>query len=178
MGQVMEVQLSICLVLLSVDSKPGNKTAALPWPDQYETCHQISLILIHVLTLSYECRDHFVNASSQWVTALHCNILAHWLGAFIKWSLWMMFIIQKINIHTTYYLGGIYHNKTSSWVAPVGNLMEMLTWQQIHHLQNMCPQVLWKVNKSDVTRWNTLGCLYQYTCRGLRLWNSQDHETV
>ena len=29
-------------------------------------------------------------------------------------------------------------------------------------------------NKSDIKRRNTLGCLYQYMCMGLRLWNSQD----
>ena len=32
--------------------------------------------------------------------------------------------------------------------------------------------------KSDVTRRNTLGYLYQYMCRGLRLWDSWDHEAV
>ena len=31
-------------------------------------------------------RSHFVNASSQWETTLHCNI-SHWLGAYTKWSL-------------------------------------------------------------------------------------------
>ena len=31
-------------------------------------------------------RDHFVNAPSQWETTLHCNVVSHWLGAFIKWS--------------------------------------------------------------------------------------------
>ena len=34
------------------------------------------------------------------------------------------------------------------------------------------------LNKSDSKRWNTLGFLDQYTCNVLRLWNSQDHETV
>ena len=33
-------------------------------------------------------------------------------------------------------------------------------------------------NKSDCKRRNTLGCLDQYTCNMLRLWNSRDHETV
>ena len=32
-------------------------------------------------------------------------------------------------------------------------------------------------NKSDVKCWNTLGCLDQYICKVLRLWNSRDHET-
>ena len=33
-------------------------------------------------------------------------------------------------------------------------------------------------DKSDGICWNTLGCLDQYTCKMLRLWNSQDLETV
>ena len=35
MGQVMKVGLSCYLVLLSVDSKTGNKTSAPSWPDPY-----------------------------------------------------------------------------------------------------------------------------------------------
>ena len=30
--------------------------------------------------------DHFVYAPSQWETALHWNIVSHWLGAYTKWS--------------------------------------------------------------------------------------------
>ena len=33
-------------------------------------------------------------------------------------------------------------------------------------------------NKSNGKRRNTLGCLDQYMCNMLRLWNSRDHETV
>ena len=33
-------------------------------------------------------------------------------------------------------------------------------------------------HSSKVKCWNTLSCLDQYTCRGLRLWNSPDHEAV
>ena len=32
--------------------------------------------------------------------------------------------------------------------------------------------------KSDVKHRNTLGYLDQYTCTGLRLWNSRDREAV
>ena len=32
-------------------------------------------------------RNHFVCASKQWETTLHCNIVSHWLGAYKKWSL-------------------------------------------------------------------------------------------
>ena len=35
MGQFMKLWLSCYLVLLSIDSKPGNKTAAVSWPDPY-----------------------------------------------------------------------------------------------------------------------------------------------
>ena len=35
MSQVMELWLSCYLVLLSIDSKTGNKTATVPWPDPY-----------------------------------------------------------------------------------------------------------------------------------------------
>ena len=35
-----------------------------------------------------------------------------------------------------------------------------------------------KPNKSDVKRRNTLGCIYQYVCPWLRLWNSWDCEAV
>ena len=33
-------------------------------------------------------------------------------------------------------------------------------------------------HNSDVKSLNTLGYLDQYMCRGLRLWNSRDHELV
>ena len=32
----------------------------------------------------------FVYAPSQWETALHCNVISHWLGAYTKWSLFMI----------------------------------------------------------------------------------------
>ena len=35
-----------------------------------------------------------------------------------------------------------------------------------------------KIDKSGGKRRNTLGCLDQYTCNVLRLWNSRDRETV
>ena len=37
MGQVTKLRLSFYLVLLSSDSKPGNKTAAVSWPDPNAT---------------------------------------------------------------------------------------------------------------------------------------------
>ena len=40
MGQVAKVSLSCYLVLLSFDSKPGNKTATPSWPDTYDIIFQ------------------------------------------------------------------------------------------------------------------------------------------
>ena len=59
---------------------------------------------------TYVCRDHFVNAPSQWKMMLHCKVLSHWLGASTKWSLvwWYCLIIvadgimdsvSKLNLH-------------------------------------------------------------------------------
>ena len=65
-----------------------------------QNCDQISslLFMLHQHYLNHEliqllwnrfqtCRDHFVYAPSQWETALHCNMISYWLGAFTKWSL-------------------------------------------------------------------------------------------
>ena len=32
------------------------------------------------------CRDHSGYAPSQWGTALHCNAVSHWLGAYTEWE--------------------------------------------------------------------------------------------
>ena len=32
-------------------------------------------------------RDRFVYAPSQWEMPLECNVVSHWLGAYMKWSL-------------------------------------------------------------------------------------------
>ena len=45
----------------------------------------------------YVYRDHFVNASSQWKTTLHCNVVFHWLGAYEKWSLYITVLALKSN---------------------------------------------------------------------------------
>ena len=40
-------------------------------------------------------RDHFLCVSSQWETTLHCNVVSHWLGAYPKCSLliiWFVYI--------------------------------------------------------------------------------------
>ena len=37
----------------------------------------------------------FCHAASQWETALHCNVVSHWLGAYTEWSLIMRPLISK-----------------------------------------------------------------------------------
>ena len=44
---------------------------------------------IHRILFGY----HFVNAPSQWVTTLHCNIVSHWSGAYTNWSLLLCFVL-------------------------------------------------------------------------------------
>ena len=56
--------------------------------------HSISLLHCHFKCVSdnhiCEYRDHFVNAPSQWETMLYCHVVCHWLGAYTKWSLWIV----------------------------------------------------------------------------------------
>ena len=42
---------------------------------------------IHLTGVSHVLQGLFVNVPSQWETALHCNVVFHWLGAYAKWSL-------------------------------------------------------------------------------------------
>ena len=59
-------------------------------------------------TLGVSCRDHFVYVTSQWETTLHCNVVSHWLGTYVKGSLfycliatiykWVNVILLWINI--------------------------------------------------------------------------------
>ena len=51
MGQVMKVWLSCYLVLLSFDSKPGNKTATRSWPDRYPWW-RVSFKIIYITNAS------------------------------------------------------------------------------------------------------------------------------
>ena len=41
---------------------------------------------------AHTCRDNFVYAPSQSETTLQCNVISHWLSAYIKWSLQMKFL--------------------------------------------------------------------------------------
>ena len=53
---------------------------------EYIELFWLSMHLIDEITKGYFW-NYFVNASSQWETTLHCNVVSHWLGAFTKWSL-------------------------------------------------------------------------------------------
>ena len=46
------------------------------------------------------------------------------------------------------------------------------------HAKHGCTGGWLVLYKRDVKCWNTLSCLDQYMCRGLRLWNSWDREAV
>ena len=37
----------------------------------------------------WHCKRKVLHAPRQWQTALHCNVVSHWLGAYTKWSLHM-----------------------------------------------------------------------------------------
>ena len=45
-------------------------------------------------TRKYMCRDHLVYAPSQWETTLQCNVVSHWLGAYTKWSLYVIHTVH------------------------------------------------------------------------------------
>ena len=48
---------------------------------------------------NYTCRDHFVYVPSQWETALQCNVVSHWMGAYKEWTLYTnrKFYVQNIS---------------------------------------------------------------------------------
>ena len=52
-----------------------------------------------------ESRDHFVYATSQWETALQCNAVFHWLGAYnsVFWLIWKG---HRGTLECTAYKGG------------------------------------------------------------------------
>ena len=57
--------------------------------------------------------DHSVYVPSQWETALQCNGVSHWLGAYIEWSLrlhilsvniWGLVVSQCKNMYNEFYI--------------------------------------------------------------------------
>ena len=44
-----------------------------------------SLVILHNNEWPF-CMDHSLYALSQWETALQCNTLSHWFGAYTEWS--------------------------------------------------------------------------------------------
>ena len=63
--------LSVNPVNVSTKFSPRNQLLLIVWSCQYSTI----------------LKDCFVNVPSLWETALHCNIVSHWLGTYTKWSL-------------------------------------------------------------------------------------------
>ena len=47
----------------------------------------IIILFIYQFSPNLSPRDHFVYAPSQWETTLQCDVISHWLDAYIKWSL-------------------------------------------------------------------------------------------
>ena len=91
--------------------------------------------LAHLLYIYSTPRDHFVSLSSQWETALLCNILSQWLGAFTKWSLRtpsVLYFLVSFEIRLT----------TRWWFYPCGlglfqkviNDLNQKYWNTIHLL--------------------------------------------
>ena len=73
-----------------------------------QECKSRSMSLHHCGYGSATISDHFVYVPNQWEMMLHSNIVSHWLGAYIKWSLNNDFEIWKV--HSTYDFQGIYHD--------------------------------------------------------------------
>ena len=74
-------------------------------------------------------RDHFVYASSQWETTLHCNVVSHWLDTLTKWSLVtssngaIIALPRGIAVLVLY----VFNTSLSS--------QKMITWNKIKHSQ-------------------------------------------
>ena len=51
-------------------------------PRGKQVCHNNAMNAVSSCT-----RDLALNAPSQWVTKLHCNVRSHWLDAYTNWSL-------------------------------------------------------------------------------------------
>ena len=54
-------------------------------------------------------RIHSVNAPSQWETALQCNAIFHWLGAYINYSLHDLAFLGPITMY-------LYHEWRNIWI--------------------------------------------------------------
>ena len=74
---------SICILHISFMIQVPNSEGNLGWWNP----HSLAVMFPRKSDVITTCRDHFVNAPSQWETTLHCNIISHWLGAYTKWSL-------------------------------------------------------------------------------------------
>ena len=92
-------------------AKPGNKTAAVSWPDPY--------------------------APSHWDMMLHCNIISHWLGAYTNWSLslsvigaWSSYIDRPSQFQV---IPGI----TLLTMIPLQSFSQQLNWKISHDQEDL-----------------------------------------
>ena len=96
---------------------PGKVTLKdMGWYDHYPAAIEYSKMCV--------CNswDHFMYAPSQWEMMLHCSVVSHWLGTYIKWSLpgWFCLCAQPMRDDVTLYrrlsLAGRIHKMIPAWI--------------------------------------------------------------
>ena len=75
------------------------------WHNRSEVCVSAPTVNIKS-TFTHLCGDHLVYAPSQWEMTLQCNVISHWLGAYIK-------IIPVYGLSTR--LSGLHCQLISPW---------------------------------------------------------------
>ena len=53
----------------------------------HQQIHVCAVYMCHDNCIFAMGRDGFMNVPSQWEMTLHCNVIFHWLGTFMKWYL-------------------------------------------------------------------------------------------
>ena len=75
------------------------------------------------------CRDHYVCAPSQWETALQCNAVPHWLGAYTKWVLYRVVnSVGTLNLWHVYWC----HGTVGRQVIIAGD-KSYTVWEKFHN---------------------------------------------
>ena len=132
------------------------------WPGDEKiqdiSTHNIDLVVTDYFSFSTK------KMSISRILAVHNNVLFNslWLSDALWWcrsgSTEAQVIIRVIILHIVMYL---YRSNSRQNIST--KLLQ--AWHQDKNY-----------NKSGAKRQNTLSCLDQYICRGLRLWNSRDHK--
>ena len=153
---------------LSVNVLKGHSTAwvehhrgeqvNLRWPSRWAmaiTCNQISPLIqgpieINLLVPNARKSQDFVFNLGK-ITSFHI-VIQNWNTA----KQWFHMVMKSIAAQSWSWLNIVKDGNSSLWCQIPGAIR----------------------NKSNGKRRNTLGCLDQYACNVLRLWNSRDRETV